>query len=272
VYSQIVVPLDGEEFASRALGPALEVARQSDAELLLVSFARTTSHLRDLEDYIAGVARDLQDHATGAVTARASIAEDPAAAIVAEVERQPGSLVCMSSVGRPHAEPMLGSVAEAVLRNVSTPVLMLGPAVDVDRFRLSGTIEVPVDGSTLSEGILPIAASWAIVYHLGLRIVTVAPAAAPDERVETWMESGYVRQIAERLRRDVDKPVEFDVMHGRDISARLVDDAGRYATMIAIATHGRTGLARLAAGSVAMELVHRSTLPVLAYRPLELRP
>jgi nucleotide-binding universal stress UspA family protein len=272
VYSQIVVPLDGEEFASRALGPALELADRSDAELLLVSYARTTSHLQDLEDYVDSVVHDLRGQFKGKVTARVALAEDPAAAIVYEVERNPGSLVCMSSVGRPRVEPVLGSVAEAVLREVSTPVLMIGPGVEVGRFRLGGTIEVPVDGSTLSEGILPIATSWAIVYHLGLRIVTVASPAPPDERVESWMESGYVRQIAERLRRDVGKPVDFDVLHGRDIADRIVDDAGRYATMIATATHGRTGLARLAAGSVAMELVHRSTLPVLAYRPLELRP
>jgi nucleotide-binding universal stress UspA family protein len=272
VYSQIVVPLDGEEFSLRAMGPALELAERSDADLVLVSFARTESHRNDLESFLGETVAGLAGRTSGKVVARVELVEDPAAAIVAEVERQPGSLVCMSSVGRPRSEPLLGSVAEAVLRDVSTPVLLIGPHADVDRFTLSGTIEVPVDGSALSEGVLPIAASWAIVYHLGLRVVTVVSATLTEpERLETWMESGYVRHIAEKLQRDVEKSVDFDVLHGRDIADRVLDDAARHATLLAVATHGRTGVARLAAGSVAMALVHRSTLPVLAYRPLELR-
>jgi nucleotide-binding universal stress UspA family protein len=150
----------------------------------------------------------------------------------------------MSSVGRSHAEPVLGSVAEAVLREVSTPVLLVGPTVDVEHFVLRGDIEVPVDGSKHSEAVLPIAASW----------------------------TGYVRHVAERLRRDTERRADFDVLHGDDVGARLVEDAGRYSSVVAMATHGRRGVKRVAAGSVTMLVVHHATVPVLAYRPLALRP
>jgi nucleotide-binding universal stress UspA family protein len=268
MYSQVVVPLDGGSFSARAIGPALELAAASDADVLFVAFAHSDAHAQDLRRYMEEVGTDLPRE----VRRKVEVVDDIPGAIVAEVGAEPGSIVCMSSVGRSHAEPLLGSVAEAVLRNVTTPLLLVGPHVDVEHFRLGGTIEVPVDGSETAEGILPIAASWAIVYHLGLRVVTVVPPVERDpERVETWVESGYVHHTAEKLQRDVGRAVDFDVLHGTDVVDCIVDDAGRHASIVAIATHGRTGLHRVAAGSVAMGVVHRSTRPVLTYRPLDLR-
>jgi nucleotide-binding universal stress UspA family protein len=275
VYSQIVVPIDGGAFADRACRPAARIAERSDAPVLLVAFSHTEVHRRDLEATLAERASALKELTSVPVDYRVRVVDDTAAAIVAEVEAEPGSLVCMSSVGRAHSEPVLGSVAERVLREVTTPVLLVGPSVDVDRFRLSGTVEVPVDGSKHSETVLPIAASWSIVYDLGLRVVNVVPMRLPDapvpEQFECWMETAYVRHVAEKLRSDSHKSVDFDVLHGKDVTDRLVEDAGRYGCIIAMATHGRTGAGRLAAGSVAMRVVHKATVPVLAYRPLQLR-
>jgi nucleotide-binding universal stress UspA family protein len=275
VYSQIVLPLDGGPFADRALRPALEMAERSDAPVLLVAFAHTAAHRDDLEAELISRAAVLKEATSVPVDYRVAITEDIAAAIVAEVDAEPGSLVCMSSVGRAHTEPLFGSVAEAVLREVSTPVLLIGPSVDVQRFRLSGVMEVPVDGSKHSEAVLPIAASWSIVYDLGLRVVNVVPMTSPNapvpEQFECWMETAYVRHVAEKLRRDAQRSVDFDVLHARDVAARIVEDSSRYAAVLAIATHGRTGRSRVVAGSVAMQVVHDATVPVLAYRPLQLR-
>jgi nucleotide-binding universal stress UspA family protein len=41
----------------------------------------------------------------------------------------------------------------------------------------------------------------------------------------------------------------------------------QHASLIAMATHGRTGLERVAVGSVTMAVVHRAPLPVLTLRP-----
>jgi nucleotide-binding universal stress UspA family protein len=267
MYSQIVVPLDGDAFSSRAVGPALKLAAASDADVLLVAFAHTDAHGHDLRRYLAQLGSEL----TREVRRKVAVVDDIPAAIVAEVDADPGSIVCMSSVGRSHGEPLLGSVAEAVLRNVSTPVLLIGPSVDVDHFELKGTIDVPVDGSETSQAILPIAASWAIVYHMGLRVVSVVSPGAVPADAGTLVETGYVRRIAQELRKDVSRPVDFDVLHGTDPAHQIVDDAELHASLIAIATHGRTGLHRVAAGSVAMSVVHHATRPVLAYRPLDLR-
>jgi nucleotide-binding universal stress UspA family protein len=42
------------------------------------------------------------------------------------------------------------------------------------------------------------------------------------------------------------------------------------ASMIAMGTHGRTGLARVALGSVTMAVAHRAPCPVLTVRPAHL--
>jgi nucleotide-binding universal stress UspA family protein len=265
VYSQIVVPIDGGPFSMRAIGPAARVAEASDADLLLVSYAHTEVHSADLRATLNEVAASVRSDVK--VRTKVEQVEDVAAAIVAEVDADPTSLVCMASVGRSRTAPILGSVAEAVLREVSTPVLLIGPEVDVDNFDLDGNIEVTVDGSATSEGILPIAASWSIVYHLGLRVVTVLETA---DHGDSWMESGYVRNIAEKLERDVTRHVDHDVLHG-DVVHRVLEDAAQHASVLAMATHGRTGLPRLASGSVTMAAVHGSTRPVLVYRPLDLR-
>jgi nucleotide-binding universal stress UspA family protein len=268
MYSQVVVPLDGGPFSRRAIGPALRVATASDADVLLVSYAHTETHRRDLE---ALAAEDVAALAPRKVRSKVEVVDDVAAAIVSEVEAVPGSIVVMSSVGRPRSEPLLGSVAESVLRHVSTPVLLVGPSVDVNRFRLEGVMEIAVDDSGVSESILPVAAGWSIVFHLGLRVVTVLSAARTDSVPgESWTESAYVRRVAGTLRSDVDCPVDFDVLHG-NVAECIIEDAGRYANLIAVSTHGRTGLHRVAAGSVAMAVVHGSTVPVLVYRPLQLR-
>ena len=43
------------------------------------------------------------------------------------------------------------------------------------------------------------------------------------------------------------------------------------ADAIAMATHGRGGLARLLLGSVATRTIHQATVPVLVYRPVAVR-
>jgi nucleotide-binding universal stress UspA family protein len=62
--------------------------------------------------------------------------------------------------------------------------------------------------------------------------------------------------------------INWDVLHSDHIADAIVDYAdGVPASLIAIATHGRTRLARLALGSVAAAVVHDASCPVLVLRP-----
>jgi nucleotide-binding universal stress UspA family protein len=60
------------------------------------------------------------------------------------------------------------------------------------------------------------------------------------------------------------------VLRALDPAAALVAEEARVpATLVAMATHGRTGLGRVALGSVATRVVHDSRCPVLVIRPAE---
>ena len=59
-----------------------------------------------------------------------------------------------------------------------------------------------------------------------------------------------------------------EVVHGRKVSEAINQAAERFSCdVICLATHGRSGLTQALAGSVAQEVVRRSTRPVLLIRP-----
>jgi nucleotide-binding universal stress UspA family protein len=275
MYGQVIVPLDGSDASARALRPGMRLAATCDSPLRVLGVAagdlEIPSLRQALDAQLAETARALGGTADASVVVKH--AGEPWSAIADELDTAPGSLICMASRGRGRSAAFLGSTADAVVREVTTPVVVLGPVADVDHFELSGSIVVCVDGSRTSESILPIAASWAIAFHMDLHVVTVMPrseSTAPDDR-DAVVDSGYVHGVAEKLTADVGRSVSFDVLHGDDAAGALVEHArARGAAAIAAATHGHTGLRRVTTGSVTAGLVRTAAQPILTYRPLEL--
>jgi nucleotide-binding universal stress UspA family protein len=63
--------------------------------------------------------------------------------------------------------------------------------------------------------------------------------------------------------------VELDVCFG-DPAEEIINYADlKDVDLIAMTTHGRTGMSRVLFGSVAQKVVHRATKPILIYRPTE---
>jgi nucleotide-binding universal stress UspA family protein len=264
MYGQVIVPLDGSTFAARAVTPAMRVAERVGAGVLLVGYTRTEAHRKDLERELLDAVEGLAPMSSVPVDQRtAVIALGGAAAIAADAHASPGSLVCMAVVGRSNTEPPLGSVADSVLRDVDDAVLLIGPEVDVENWTLAGTVEVPVDGSEHAEKIFPFVAQWAAAFGLGIRVVTV-------EAVETETEldlgaSDYLHHVARLL--GGEGCVDLALLHGDDPGERIVADVADRTGVIAMTTHGRSGLRSVVAGSTAMHILRRAPLPVLTYRP-----
>src|SRR5690606_26005152 len=107
----------------------------------------------------------------------------------------------------------------------------------------------PVDGSQRSEAVLPIAHEWAARLQVPLWIVTVIdPADAERMAAEGGdvMEDAYVRRVAESLPQG-DVEVGWDVLHNVDPALAIAEYvAARSGGLIVMATHGRSGLARVA--------------------------
>lgn len=143
-------------------------------------------------------------------------------------------------------------------------------------------ILVPLDGSELAECVLPhvetIAKGCSVPNIIFLRVAE--PVYMPGtgyggltaediKRIEDERKQGardYLKQLKERLKWDDDGTVQTEVLFGQ--AAESIAD---YATnngvdLIAIATHGRSGVSRWVWGSVADRVMHSACVPVLLVR------
>lgn len=79
-------------------------------------------------------------------------------------------------------------------------------------------------------------------------------------------ESSYVARKA----KSIGGPAEWEVLHDPDPAQAICRFAEALpASTLVLTTHGRGGLRRLAAGSVALAVIRDAPCPVLAFRPDE---
>jgi nucleotide-binding universal stress UspA family protein len=171
------------------------------------------------------------------------------------------------------AQAVLGSVAEEVLRKSPAPLLLVGPdlergAWESPEWFADGHILVALDGSEVSQAILPVAAEWARLLglrvelvHVDIRALGLGPGARPESA-----DGAGLAELAATIT-GLQQPPDCTTLQGTDVAASLLEHAGKApSTLLALTTHGRTGLARVTLGSVAVRVVHRSPCPVLVYR------
>jgi nucleotide-binding universal stress UspA family protein len=142
---------------------------------------------------------------------------------------------------------------------------------------------VPLDGSALAEGVLPLLLE--IAGPLDMTIVLlrvlepVTPLAVEDMRavpvevteVRKRDAEEYLRPIAAALRaRGV--TAEWEIRTGRPEEEIVAAARAAGADLIAMSTHGRSGLGRLLFGSVAEQVLRHADVPVFLLRQTERRP
>lgn len=139
-----------------------------------------------------------------------------------------------------------------------------------------GKILVPLDGSALAEAVLPRVAdlaqsSGAAVLLLRAVETHTLPAVDPTQAQIRVVKEGeeYVTEVAERVKAQGVKDVTTSVWYGPAAYA-IVEGARLYkADVIAMTTHGRSGLGRLILGSVAESVLRGTTTPILLVRAAE---
>ena len=142
-------------------------------------------------------------------------------------------------------------------------------------------ILVPLDGSPISEQILTPAASLAHSTGSSIVLVQVVPTGAnirrmtahPFRRSTTQTRlsqqieiADYLGGLAEDLRSGGIE-VTIDTAQGEIAEEIVAMGTSHRASVIAMCTHGRTGIRRLALGSVAEQVLRQSAMPLLLYRP-----
>jgi nucleotide-binding universal stress UspA family protein len=133
-------------------------------------------------------------------------------------------------------------------------------------------ILVPLDGSSLAEGVLPHV--QALAKHLGAELVLlrvafthIFPGADPIQAQVTAVQEAedYVSSLATRLQGEGVK-AEGKVRYGDPVEEILDHVVWDHIELIAMATHGRTGLSRVVMGSVAEHVLRRTSVPMLLLR------
>ena len=259
---RLLVPIDLFEESQRAIEPALRVAERAGAPVVLFSWVfdeGDPSEAAEAKSYLLDVAGKLP----GLVTADVAMTMDRSAgpAIVAAAERA-GATVCMASHGRRGVgRALLGSVAEETLRLLRRPCLLVGPQVAGKPVGERPGIVACVDGTPLSETVVPVACEWARQLHVPLQLVSVLePVVGYGHPGEGPVEHGYLAGLVTGL--DCGEPADYEVLRGHPAEA-IASFAGTGAELVAVASHGRSGISRSVLGSVAMSVVHRAQRPVL---------
>jgi len=139
---------------------------------------------------------------------------------------------------------------------------------------------VPLDGSDIAELALVEAEKMAVLTHAPIHLVRVIEFDGQDTYAvygvmadpmtvsyllsdEDASATHYLESVAQRLA-DHGHRVTSEVRHGTAASELIA--ASRPEDLYVIASHGRSGIARWFMGSVAEEVVRRSSVPVLLIR------
>jgi nucleotide-binding universal stress UspA family protein len=300
---RILVPLDGSELAERALAPATALARRAGAGVELVHVHVPipvepiyVEGLPVIDDQWRSLRRDherayleqVRERLGPDVAATATLLEGFAApALAAHARASEAWLIALTSHGRGGLTRLwLGSVTDELARTSPVPLLVLRPepAAAPAAFR---RILVPLDGSARSEAALPhaerlarLAAEAEIVL---LEVVQPIGAAfwlptAGGEPTESLRAADLLRRQQEAARERLERVaaslaaaglrVRTRVDTAEQVAAAILEAANaERADLVALATHGRSALARAALGSVADKVVRGSSTPVLVFRP-----
>jgi nucleotide-binding universal stress UspA family protein len=271
----ILVPLDESALADRILPLAATLARATNSQLRLVKAISLPpaeeyigSMLDELEagarDYLADKSEELQD-AYGLVVTTAVQYGPAADVILRHAATDDIGYVAMTTHARHGvSRAVLGSIAEHVVRESPVPVYLLPAAAHERDFSVVKHIMLPVDGSPLSESVVAPIARLAQLLAADVTLFRVyedgaeAAGSALTKHVEKFRELGV--------------EVKDMTVVGQEAAHRIIELAGVVeADMIAMATHGRSGLDRLAHGSVTEEVLRHSHLPLLTFGRLALQ-
>jgi nucleotide-binding universal stress UspA family protein len=298
--TRILVPLDGSRLAEQALTSAMTLARGLKAELVLfraVSIPSDVQEALDRADLKPGpLMEQLETEANEYLDAMSHLLTKTdlsfshvvqhglaADAIVDYVDQAGIQLIVMASHGYTGIKRWThGSVAERVLQSARVPVLLVRAEEKVSQglpeARPCRRILVPLDGSELAEQVLPAVIPIANALGCEMSLLHVPIISASGSFPGAW----YLPLDSSLVTADQDAQVYLDRLAGElqeqgieastavwvgPVAETIVDCAQvNDVDLIAMCTHGRTGIARWALGSIADRILRAGEKPILLVR------
>jgi nucleotide-binding universal stress UspA family protein len=296
----MLVPLDGSALAEAVLPLVERLAAACDATVVLLHVlersAPTTVHgdrhlttLDQAENYLRETAARLEARGARIRTHAHEAPEgDVARSIVDHASEESADLIILCTHGRGRVRELLfGSIAQQVVRRGITPVLLARVARDREPLSFAPrSILVPLDGTEGAEAALGPARGLAGLFGAGLHLVMVVPTVGTirGDKAATapWMPrateavlaleereaAAYLEGLAEATR-GLGFPVTTEIRRG-EVSSSLVEETREPDTgLVVIATHGRSGLQAIWAGSVTARVLAQTRAPVLLLRTVD---
>jgi len=281
----IMVPLDGSSFAEIALSTAFSIARAWNAEIEVVT-AHEPGSPEGAREYLGHVVARIKDE-VGLDVVSATAVGLPEESLGRHARSIAADLVVMTSHGRgPLSRIWLGSVTNRFIRCAPTPVMLVRPEegeepnlskeITCDRVLITG------DGSEEGDAILPPALALGKAYDSEFVVLQVTGSteeiASPFVPYGVQINPQALENERKQAQDDVDARVERMRAEGVAVTGHLALDnspskgvlnfaAQNDVDLIAMATHGRGGVARMVLGSVTDKVVRGSHHPVLVCRP-----
>jgi nucleotide-binding universal stress UspA family protein len=286
---KILVPLDGSKLSETALGPAVELARAfaSELHLLGVSEGSEEKYLRLMQAYLEAKEEDLRRVAAGKpVNVRTPVdTGEPAGRIIDYATKHRVDLLVLVSHGHSGIMPWtMGGTANKIVHGAPVPVLLLRAAAAQKRGPQKNSfskILLPLDGSAAGEAALPLVSEIAAALKAQVMVLAVIETSQrvhtiggldfirfPEQEVEKMKlaMSDYLECIVKKLDdRRVEARREIRSGHAAEEILKFAKTAG--ATLVAMSSHGKSGLREWVFGSVSNKVLHAGKTHLLLVRP-----
>lgn len=298
MYRSLLVPLDGSDFAEEAIPLASVLAAKLDAELHLAhvirpaydfDFKMPQDDFEWKEKIWDGATAYLEDKAEeargeGVSTLTAVLEGHVPAALGSYAEEQEIDLTVLTTHGSGGVRRWwLGSVADGLLRRGPTDLLLVRPWDDTeDRERSKSRFErivIPLDGSDTAEAALGPTLELASSFDAHVKLVRVVPKpieltsiygihgvelSGHAHHVQVQEAEEYLKGVASRY---PEARLEAAMIESGSVAEGVVEAAREWnADLIALSSHGRSGIERAFLGSVADKIIRSTTRPVLVVR------
>jgi len=295
LYERILVPLDGSESAQLALPYAEKLAGRLGSRITFIYVIESADdkqyqmHQLDLQKIVeatkSGIEVYLDERGGKEVKVDAVILTgNPAEEIVNYSDKENIGLIVMSTHGRSGIKRWaMGSVADKVLRATAKPLALIrGRRAEpgASEKGMLNKILATLDGSKQSEAVIPYVEELASKLKTEVIVLqVVAPdyhiytAGGPEYGVysEQQIDSAraFARDYLERIVASLKEKGIAAMSHV--MSGTATDEIIKFADasdigLVAMITHGRSGVSRWALGSVAERVLRAGNAPLLLIR------
>ncbi len=284
MFEKILIPLDGSELAEKSLDYVEMIARPLNSEVVLLTSCKPNQGLE--LPFTAYLQQKLKDLDSSGIRKIWSIVQGrPADQILRFSEKNDIDLIIISTHGHTgHREWTMGEVTEEVLHKSQIPVLLIHSADSAIRPNAFKHILVPLDGSQTAERILPYVRTMAQAFEAKVSLLRVIRPMKLTSIKDSDQEYHWAEQhdeLVNHLKRDSEHylrakestfteaniPVSSTIVVGRPSQEVLQYIESESVDLIAMATHGFSGIEKWAYGSVASKVIEESIKPILLFRP-----